>query len=354
MDNADYQLLNKRSGFLGELLTQSVLRNLDSSYTVINSVRLSLGRVSQSTELDHLVISDSGIFTIDSKHWTGQIEFLNPGFVNIKPSGRVYSAGIEKDFTAQIQHQTNVLEQALISLGMVDIPIFGVVCFTEPSSRLVNELPKFKALLLKDLLGYIQSPRDKVLSSEVKSRVKDFILSNSSDSDTYSEDLKAFMKEKLSHSGIASRIEVESSSSTTESSLGRSKVNPSANWGTWSTRGSNNSDDGSVRIVTDGFHKDSKPITTNGYKVGKESSYTSSSNRGIKSKGKEKSNVVLFDKSSQFVRKESNVYQLKNGYRPKKKSSSSFDVKLIRVWNILAVISVVIFLVTVINEFIHI
>lgn len=59
-------------GLIGEKLTSSILFFLDKSkYKVINNVVLKSGE--KTTQIDHIVISDFGVFVIETKNYKGWI-----------------------------------------------------------------------------------------------------------------------------------------------------------------------------------------------------------------------------------------------------------------------------------------
>lgn len=59
-------------GYIGELLVRLRLKRLDvSKYTVINDVLIKTAE--GTTQIDHIVISEFGIFVIETKHMTGKV-----------------------------------------------------------------------------------------------------------------------------------------------------------------------------------------------------------------------------------------------------------------------------------------
>lgn len=60
----------KNKGIIGEKTTSSILLFLDkSNYKVINNVVLKSGN--KTSQIDHIVISDYGIFVIETKNYKG-------------------------------------------------------------------------------------------------------------------------------------------------------------------------------------------------------------------------------------------------------------------------------------------
>lgn len=62
----------KIKGYIGEKIVSSVLKRLnDEEYTIINNVSLNIkGR---NTQIDHIIISDFGVFVIETKNYKGWI-----------------------------------------------------------------------------------------------------------------------------------------------------------------------------------------------------------------------------------------------------------------------------------------
>lgn len=62
----------KIKGYIGEKIVSSILKRLNSEeYTVINNISLNIkGKI---TQIDHIVVSDFGIFVIETKNYKGWI-----------------------------------------------------------------------------------------------------------------------------------------------------------------------------------------------------------------------------------------------------------------------------------------
>lgn len=59
-------------GYIGELLVRLRLKRLDeSSYTVLNDILIKTEE--GTTQIDHIVVSEYGIFVIETKHMTGKV-----------------------------------------------------------------------------------------------------------------------------------------------------------------------------------------------------------------------------------------------------------------------------------------
>lgn len=186
VEKPDINLDILKAGKLGEDLTINELKKLDYTFVKIHGFRLFLGRKSLSAEIDHLLISKGGVFLIDSKHWSGEIEFTYPGMKRVKRSGEIEIISPKDDPTGQLEHHKYVFEQLMNQLGFYNVKIFGVLCFTTNNVTIKNDNPKFKALKLSQLNDYIlENSQEEVLTFEQILQIKDYIEKNGAQSTTY-------------------------------------------------------------------------------------------------------------------------------------------------------------------------
>ena len=62
-----------QAGLKGEVeVTRKLAQSLDNSHYVFNDLLIKVGR--KSAQLDHLIVSPRGIFTIETKNWRGHLE----------------------------------------------------------------------------------------------------------------------------------------------------------------------------------------------------------------------------------------------------------------------------------------
>ncbi|MBY3619531.1 hypothetical protein HGO21_08230 [Acinetobacter sp. CUI P1] len=145
-----------KAGQLGEHLTQHELEQLQEQFVIYNGIRITLSRSSQSAEFDHVLVGTSGIFIVESKHWSGEITFLNPG-VEQRKHQKVKRYDEDNDPNSQLDHQRYVMTQLLNRIGLPLAPIQTILCFTHEVVSLKNRSPKYKALLLHELAPFLKT-----------------------------------------------------------------------------------------------------------------------------------------------------------------------------------------------------
>lgn len=157
-------------GDAGEKMTAHQLRYIDKQYVALHNLRL---RVSgRAQEFDHIVIGPNGVFHIDSKHWSGDIEFSERGVTRS-------NGGKNENPTGQLYRHEYVLKELLRKSDIV-AEIIGVICFTHPNSNLIGKSPAFETLKPDRLLHFIQTYRTKKpLSREDVQKIKKLIIEHS-------------------------------------------------------------------------------------------------------------------------------------------------------------------------------
>lgn len=99
-----------RKGYEGEVMTGAHLAGLSDSFVVLHDVRLPGSR----ENIDHLVIGPTGVFTIETKHYSSDITIRH---------GAARCAGRNMDkVVAQANRQANAIRT------IVDTPVHAVVC----------------------------------------------------------------------------------------------------------------------------------------------------------------------------------------------------------------------------------
>jgi len=79
--------------------------------------------------IDHVAITPGGVFVIDAKHYSGQVEKRNLGTI-FRSDVRLYVG--RRDCTKLLhgsEDQAEVVRDALAPLGFTDIPVRPVLCF---------------------------------------------------------------------------------------------------------------------------------------------------------------------------------------------------------------------------------
>jgi hypothetical protein len=103
-------------GARGEEMSASSLARLPIEWTVFNGVIMPTGE-----DIDHVVVGPQGVFVIETKHWSGEVDLVNG---EILANGR--SLTINKSPIAQVRRSTKAIE-AVIQLPATSIQ--GVLCF---------------------------------------------------------------------------------------------------------------------------------------------------------------------------------------------------------------------------------
>jgi len=145
---------------LGEHKVVRELQNLSDDYILINDFTCSFHRriynrqerdYIKSIQIDHLLISPSGIFLIETKNWSEQslnnLRLRSP-VLQVKRT----SFALFKILTAEFTNSNLGLSQH--HWGIRKIPIRSLIVLT--NQRPMEEFQYVKVLTLKQLLGYVK------------------------------------------------------------------------------------------------------------------------------------------------------------------------------------------------------
>lgn len=116
-------------GAEGEEAVARILSFLPASHTVFNDLQLDSG----GPAFDHIVVSPSGIFVIETKNWGGEITFQNGQvLLNGRAPGRPPLKQVKTEAAALLDH--------LSAAGCPVAPVYPVVCFVgnRPQGGLAN------------------------------------------------------------------------------------------------------------------------------------------------------------------------------------------------------------------------
>lgn len=151
-------------GYIGELLVRLRLKRLDeSSYTVINDVLIKTAE--GTTQIDHIVVSESGIFVIETKHMTGKV-YASDHAEHWKV---YYGKRCRKLFNPFRQNYGHV--KNLESLLSAPEEAFKPILVFIKKSRLTlkrKEVKKNTLLYHTELVKHIRSVTDKCITPEQK------------------------------------------------------------------------------------------------------------------------------------------------------------------------------------------
>ena len=150
-------------GYIGELLVRLRLKRLDeTAYTTINDVLIKTAE--GTTQIDHIVVSEYGIFVIETKHMTGKVYASD----HTEKWKVYYGQRCKKLFNPFRQNygHTKNLESLLSAPADVFKPILVFI----RKSRLTLKRKDVKNTLLyhTELVKHIRSVTDKCITPEQK------------------------------------------------------------------------------------------------------------------------------------------------------------------------------------------
>jgi hypothetical protein len=165
---------------LGEALVANTLERLNGLHVLINNV--TLPTENGTTQIDHILITEAGIFIIETKHYTGWI-FGDPR--DHKWTQVIYrkKSHFQNPLMQNYGHIKTV--QALFKLP--ESAFVGVVVFTGDAEFKTDLGPN--VILLDQLRGFIEQRREKVLDERqmayVVGRIEMKRLGRSKETDEY-------------------------------------------------------------------------------------------------------------------------------------------------------------------------
>lgn len=130
-----------RAGELGEVAVGESLdrRTAEGSAIVLHDRWMPRGR----GNIDHVAIAPAGVFVIDAKAHSGKVQIDRPlfGSTKLRIAGRDRTELIDG-----LDRQVAAVRDALVRAGHVEVPIQGVLCFTNA------DLPLLRTLRMRDHL----------------------------------------------------------------------------------------------------------------------------------------------------------------------------------------------------------
>jgi len=165
---------------MGEALVVNTLEKLNGLHVLINNV--TLPTENGTTQIDHILITEAGIFIIETKHYTGWI-LGNPR--DDKWTQTIYrkKSRFQNPLHQNYLHIKTV--QALFKLP--ESAFIGVVVFTGDAEFKTDLGPS--VISLNQLRGFVEQRREKVLDERqmayVVGRIEMKRLGRSSETDEY-------------------------------------------------------------------------------------------------------------------------------------------------------------------------
>jgi hypothetical protein len=145
------------AGWEGEQAVVSSLSAFDNSWTLFSGV-VTNGIMG---DVDHVVISNRGVFAIEVKNWSGQISYNDDSNVWHRTNSRNPTGEILKDPAEQIDQNSRALERIL------DQKVTPIVVFTHPGVSYDGNHPTVTVLALKHLSRWLQNQKAIIDESKV-------------------------------------------------------------------------------------------------------------------------------------------------------------------------------------------
>lgn len=140
--------MNYRKGIYGEKRVSKTLKELDSSYYLLEDVK-----ISKYGNIDHIVLGPNGIFVIETKNWGGRVNcYRDDWYIGSK---KIKS--VSKQVKGNALDLTKFITSHIGSIG--SIYVVPIVVFTNPLCDIKFNDPTVVILRLNGLCGYIKNQR---------------------------------------------------------------------------------------------------------------------------------------------------------------------------------------------------
>ena len=136
---------NWKTGSLGEELIGAELNRLaqKGNFKVLHDRRIPPTK----GNIDHLVITSAGIFVLDAKNYTGEIDIQSSGFFSNKPPKLLINGRDQSGLIPKVQNQVAKVEAAISGLG-IQMPVRGVLIFVVGPLRIFIMPKEISGVLL--------------------------------------------------------------------------------------------------------------------------------------------------------------------------------------------------------------
>lgn len=142
-DDIQGQLSTLQAGKKGENDVARVLKLYKDDIHIFNNYRFWQGEY--AVEIDDLVVSKNGIFSIEIKNWSGDCLINEAGFLIRKDSKDSKDSNDNKPKNIAFQSEQHIRNlQAMLKNSNVNIPqnaFYEVLCFANPKANVVNKFP---------------------------------------------------------------------------------------------------------------------------------------------------------------------------------------------------------------------
>jgi len=159
----------KIKGLIGEKEVAFFLSKLDSEkYKVINNLKVDINR--EKTQIDHLVISNYGIFVIETKNYKGRIY----GDESTNYWTQIFYEDKIKFYNPIKQNDWHVKALKDILNGYPSMLYFPIVVFIEGSDLRVNTITD--VVYTRDLIKTIRQHRTEIIPDDIRDDIYNYLI----------------------------------------------------------------------------------------------------------------------------------------------------------------------------------
>jgi hypothetical protein len=178
----------KLKGFSGEIVVSSLLNKLDKSkYFIINGITLKVGE--NTAQIDHIVVSQYGIFVIETKNWKGSVygNHWSKKFYQ-------YLGGMKYEHQNPIsQNYGHIKRLEEVLSEYPNLKYISIVAFGGYTKRKIKDDITIK---ISELLETIESYKEEVISEEDRESVYTRLKSLKVEGESYEKEHVETMKER--------------------------------------------------------------------------------------------------------------------------------------------------------------
>ncbi|RTE08595.1 NERD domain-containing protein [Paenibacillus whitsoniae] len=192
----------KFKGFLGEKFVSYRLNKLDNSkYFILNDITVPSVK-GKTTQIDHIVISEYGVFVIETKNYNGWIL----GDERSEYWTQVIYKRKEKLYNPIRQNYGHIQALKALSPGFEQIPFISIISFSLKADLKVNVTSE--VIYSKYLIKTIEKYNESVISQEdVQKLLQIFQQASLQDKKVKKEHVKAIQQEMADKSNMVAKDE---------------------------------------------------------------------------------------------------------------------------------------------------
>ena len=168
---------NYKKGLTGEEIIIDALRTLDNTHYLINDITLP----DSSGNIDHVLLSPTGIFAIETKHWEGEIICNGNEWIK-RLTWRDFNLGSPSLQVKRNALQLSKLIEAQLFNGTYKVWVEGIVVLTNSTAEIRVQKPTVTVLLANELCDHIMQIHPKtIFSSRDLESIGNFIIERSTE-----------------------------------------------------------------------------------------------------------------------------------------------------------------------------